>query len=362
MKSKIYNSILILLLLPFIGFANGSINRQKESKTIEKEFSVTPDNLLYISNRFGNVDITTWNENKIVFIITISVEGNDDDAISDKLDAIYVEFNQDSNQVSAKTHIGKNKSKSWFSWIFNSNQSINYKINYSVKMPISNDLTIYNDYGSIYLNEINGKTNINCDYGKIVLGSLNNSDNEINTDYSRNSTIEYIKSGTINADYSSISVDASKNITLEADYSNSHFENIEKLKFNCDYGKLSVENGNVITGNGDYLTMDFGKIFKKFIVDSDYGSLRMDKLMKGFTQAKITTDYTGVRVGINENTSCNVLVDLNYGSVKYDEGFTFNKQNVKTTSKHYEGYFNQPNSNSNLTIEMDFGSLKLLKK
>lgn len=359
MISKIYKFVLILMLVPLIGFANGLHKRQKETKTIQKEFIVNDANLLYISNRFGNLDITTWNQDKIVFQITITVEGNDPDVVSDKLEEIYVDFNQTSSQVSAKTHIGKNKSKSWFSWIFNSNQSINYKINYTVKMPINNDLTIYNDYGSIYLNEINGKTNINCDYGKIVIGSLNNAINEINTDYSRNSTIEYIKSGTINADYSSISVDASKNIILEADYSNSNFVNIEKLEYNCDYGKLSVENANIISGNGDYLSMDFGKIFKILNVDADYGSLRIDALMKGFKKAKINSDYTGVRVGLDKNVSCNVIVDVSYGGVKYDSGFQFTKKNIKSTSKHYEGYFNQPNSDALLEIEMDFGSLKL---
>lgn len=362
MKSKIVKIISFLLLIPLLGFSNESIKRHKETKTIEKEFSVNQDNLLYISNRFGNVDITTWNENKISFVITITVEGNDVDTVADKLDEIDVEFEQTSNQVSAKTHIEKNKSKSWVSWIFSSNQSINYKINYTVKMPINNNLTIYNDYGSIYLNEINGKTNINCDYGKIVIGSLNNSDNEINTDYSRNSTIEYIKSGVINADYSSISVDASKNITLDADYSNSNFENIETLEYNCDYGKLSVENANYIAGNGDYLSMDIGNIYKELKIDSDYGSLRIDKLMKGFKIAKINTDYTGVRVGLDKNASCNVVIDVSYGGVKFDEGFTFRKQNIKSTSKHYEGYFNQPSSNAILEIEMDYGSLRLQSK
>ncbi|HFS67152.1 MAG TPA: hypothetical protein ENK67_02965 [Flavobacteriia bacterium] len=362
MKSKIVKICSLILLIPLFGFSNGNLKRQKESKTIEKEFSVKPENLLYISNRFGNVDITTWNENRIVFKITITVEGNDADMVTDKLEEINVEFDQTSNQVSAKTHIGKNKSKSWFSWVFSSNQSINYKINYTVKMPISNDLTIYNDYGSIYLNEINGKTNINCDYGKIVIGSLNNSDNEITTDYSKNSTIEYMKSGTINADYSSISVDASKNIILEADYSNSDFENIEKLEYNCDYGKLSVENANNIIGSGDYLSVELGTIFKKLDINSDYGSLRIDKLMKGFQNATINTNYTGVRVGIDKNASCNIEVDIDYGGIKYDEGFIFTKKNTKTTSKHYKGYFNQPNTNANLKIEMDFGSLKLQTK
>jgi hypothetical protein len=363
MKFKIYKLFFLFLWVPILGFpTEKETKKQKETKTIEKEFSVNTDNLVYISNRFGNVDITTWNENRIVFLITITVQGNDSDLIAEKLNDINVVFEQTPNQVSAKTEIRKNKSKSWFSWVFNNNQSVNYKINYSVKMPVNNDLTIYNDYGSIYLNEINGKTKINCDYGKIIIGNLNNSDNEINTDYSKNSTIEYIKSGNINIDYSSINVAVSKKITLNADYSNSSFENIEELKYNCNYGRLNVENANFVTGTGDYLTMDFGNIYKKIKIDTDYGSLRIDKMMKGFYSADITADYTGVRLGIDKNASANITIDLSYGRIKFDEYFIFNKKNIKTSNKHYKGYFNQPNSSSEISIEMDYGSLQLQTK
>lgn len=361
MKFRIHKILVFLIwLLPFSIFATIPVLKQKETKTIEKEFTVKPNNLLYINNQFGNVDITTWNENRIVFLITISVEGNDSDAILDKLEGISVEFKQTSNQVSAKTYIEKNKSKSWLSWIFNSSQSINYKINYTVKMPINNNLTIYNDYGNIYLNEINGKTKINCDYGKIVIGSLNNSDNEINTDYSKNSTIEYLKSGVINADYSSFDVDASKKITLNADYTDSNFENIEVLEYSCDYGKLSVKNANYISGNGDYLTMDFGTIFKELKVNADYGSLRIKQLKKGFQFVSISGDYTNTKLGIDKNVSANITIDLSYGGIKYDSDFIFTKKNIESTSKHYQGYFKQPNTNATIKIEMDFGSLRLL--
>ncbi len=362
MKLKIFKLMVITLLIPISLLASIFPFKHNETKTINKEFLVNQDNLLYISNRFGNVDITTWNENKIVFTIKITVQGNDSDEVMEKLDDITIEFNQSANEVRAKTHISSSKSKSWYSWIFNHNNDVNYKINYTVKMPINNDLTIYNDYGSIYLNEINGKTNINCDYGKLVLGSLNNIDNEINTDYSKNSTIEYIKQGKINADYSSISIDASKKIVLNADYTNSTFINIEELQYDCDYGKLTVENANIINGNGDYLSMRFGNIYKNLKIDADYGSLRIDTLKKGFETVTIESDYTGVRLGIENMVNCNIQIDISYGGINYDDGFVFPIKHSKTTSKHYEGYFNQKNENSSIEIEMDFGSLKLVKK
>ncbi len=82
--------------------------------------------------------------------------------------------------VSAKTRFEKS-SRSWSFWGKSKNTS--YKINYTVKMPKSNNVKVNNDYGNILLNEIDGSANINCDYGKITLGDLNNSNNKINIDY-----------------------------------------------------------------------------------------------------------------------------------------------------------------------------------
>ncbi len=358
MKAIIYKITVVLMLFPLVSFSLNAKKRIEKKKTIKKEFNVNPNATININNRYGNVDITTWNENRVTFEIIITVKGRDEGAVEEKLDDITVSFNENAQEIIAKTHIS-NKSKSWFSW-FGSSNNLNYKINYIVKMPKSNNLTIYNDYGNIYLNEIDGKTNINCDYGKIVLGSLNNSNNEINIDYSRNSSIEFIKSGSIDADYSSFSIDAAKNIALNADYTTSNFENIEKLEYNCDYGKLSVENVNYIIGEGDYLSMQFGKIFKELDVNTDYGSLRIEQMQPNFKNVTINSDYTGIKIGIDQKTSSLIDVKVSYGSIKYEGNFTFTKKNSKTTSKHYQGYLNDKKSSSKIKINSDYGGIKLI--
>jgi hypothetical protein len=360
MKTKLFKLTAILLLIPLLNFANDNRHKYEKTKKINKEFNVNENALLKINNRYGNVDISTWDENRIVFEIEITVSGNSEDHVIDKLEEIDVSFNANSHEVYAKTLINKNRSKSWFSWGNFSRHNINFKINYKVKMPKSNDLNVNNDYGSIYLNELDGKASINCDYGKIVIGTLNHKDNYINTDYSKNSTIEYINGGKINADYSSFTVEAAKNIDLNADYTSSHFENIETLDFNCDYGSLYVDKANNIEGDGDYLSMKFGKIYKNIILDADYGSIRIAELQNDFEKVEIDSDYTGIKIGVDPKSDFNITTKLSYAGFNYNDGhFTFNKKNVKSTSKYYEGYHNNKNNNSIITIDTDYGSVKL---
>ena len=66
MKTIYYNIVLAMLMLPLIGFAGNDLNgRITKQKKINKSFTVSKDALLEISNSYGNVDISTWNENRI---------------------------------------------------------------------------------------------------------------------------------------------------------------------------------------------------------------------------------------------------------------------------------------------------------
>jgi hypothetical protein len=348
-----------MLLIPFLGFSNGEKGKYEKTKTVEEEFNVSSDALLHIKNRYGNVDITTWNENRITIFVEITVSGNSESKINDRLDAIKINFESSNDKVSAETIINKNQSKSWFSW-FGSSSNLSYKINYTVKMPKSNDLTIYNDYGNISLTELDGLANIYSDYGRINIGSLNHADNKINIDYASHSTIEFIESGKINADYSKFTIEKANNITLNADYTKSVFGTVNNLRFNCDYGSLRIEKMDDIKGNGDYLTMRFGKLINSLNINANYGSLRIEEVKKDFTSIKIGADYTGVRVGINPDVSTQISASLGYGGFSYDGSyFTFTKKSIKTSSKHYEGYFGDSNSNSSIDISTSYGSVKL---
>lgn len=355
-----YKIILILFILPLLSFSNPiKRGKYKKTKTINKEYPVNENTLINIKNRYGNLDVTTTETDKITFKIEITVSGNDEEKVEDKLDAITVDFDASSNEVSAKTIIHKSKSKSWFSWSYNNN--LNYKINYKVTMPIENEVSFYNDYGNIYLNELDGKASINCDYGKIVLGTLNHTNNTINIDYCSSSTIEYMNGGKINADYSKLSVETAKKVDLNADYTSTNFEYIENLKYNCDYGSITCENVNNISGEGDYLSMKFGKIYKKAIISSSYGSIRINELYKSFSKLNIDADYTGIKIGIDSNDSFNIKADLSYAGLSIEDksDFTFNIKRAKTTSKYYEGYFNNTNSDASISIESNYGGVKL---
>ena len=359
---QLYKLTLAMLLLPFILFAkddNKGRYKYEKTKTIKKEFSVDADALLKVKNRYGNIDIITWDENRIVIEVIITTKGNDEDRVEDKLEDITVLFEASKNQVYAKTIIQKsNNYSSWLSW--GNNRNVQYKVNYKIKMPITNTVNLTNDYGDISLNRLEGQASINCDYGAIHIGELLSYENDIDINYTSNSTIALINGGSIHADYSKFTVEKARKIKLEADYTTSIFENVKQLNYNCDYGSLKVYKAATVIGEGDYLSTRLGTILKTANIDADYGSIRIEEVSDNFESIRITSDYTGVKIGIPKHTDFTFEIQLSYAGFKRDredDKLKYTKQIVKSTSKYYEGYVGNQNAEASIKIDSDYGGV-----
>ena len=355
-----FKTLIVLFMLPlFITAATDKSGKYTKKKTINKEYSVASNALLSVDNSYGNIDVVTWNENKIVFEITITTTGNDEEKVQEKLDDITVDFEASSSNVSAKTKFNKSKSKSWWNWKGKNN--VKMKINYIVKIPITNSVSLNNDYGNINVDKLEGHAKLNCDYGKINTKELLADNNYINFDYSKGCYFEYIKSGKINADYSEFTVSKTNSIDINADYTNSKIETAENVTYNCDYGNIKIDKANNITGNGDYLTTIIGDVYKNVALKADYGTIKINNLTQNAGNVTIDSDYVGIKIGFAPTYNFNFDIDLDYASLKSSDGLEFSIRKEKGTSKYYNGYYGNANSGNTIKIESDYGSVSLSK-
>lgn len=361
MKTAIlFKTILVFLMFPMLILASSETNKkgkQSKEKIIKKEYSVNANATLEVDNSYGNIDIITWNENRIVFEITITTNGKNNEEVQKRLDDITIEFHATSDLVSAETKF--NKKNKWWKW--NTNSKVNMKINYVIKMPITNNVDLHNDYGNINLDKLEGSANINCDYGKITTKELLSDQNTIAFDYSNNCYFEYIKNGEISADYSGFVVAKANSLEISADYSNSKIEVAEDINYNCDYGGITIDNANNITGNGDYLTTKIGNVHKNLNVSADYGSLKISNIAANAKNININTDYVGIHIGFDPNYNFNFEINLENASLRNHNGFEFIKKIEESNEKYYFGYFGSENSGNSITINSEYGSVDFNK-
>jgi hypothetical protein len=356
-----YRLALLLLAIPFITFANTDIILGKTTKehNIKKSFDVSSNATLKVTNSFGNLDIITWEQNRIEFDITIRVSGNNAEKVQERLDKINIEFSSSNDLVSAITEIGKNE-KSWWNW----GKKINLKmeIDYIIKMPMTNNVDLNNKFGSITLDKLKGSSKISCNHGRITTKELMSNDNVINFNHTRNSYFEYIKDGEISANHSDYVVAKAENITVKANHTKSTIEFAEEMKYNCNHGSLKVDNINHLEGKGNHLTTRIGNVFKSLQLDGSHGSLKIDRIASKANSIYIDSRFISMTIGYDADFSFNFDLDFSHGSLRDSDGFNFTNKEKTHTSKEYQGYYGTKDSGNMVKIKSQHGSVSFKKQ
>ena len=359
-KLRFKVTLWVLMALPMLLSANDDRLKGKytKEKKIKKEFKVNSDALLEVDNSYGNLNITSWDQDRILIEVHIKTSGNNEDRVQEKLDNINVDFENSSSRVSARTDFEKGDSWGW-SWGRNNN--VDMQVNYTIKMPVKGRVDLDNDYGSIILDRIDGHAKISCDYGRLDIGELNGRENQLNFDYTSKSTIGYMKSGKISADYSGFNIGKAGNLVISADYTNSEVGEMENLQYSCDYGKIEISEAANVQGNGDYINVQLGTIHGNVDISSDYGSLRIDNMSSDAGNLSVTTDYTGVKIGYAPDYHFDFEFRTSYAGVSGKDDFEINISEEKNTSKYYKGYHGSPNSGKKVSISSDYGGISFHK-
>lgn len=358
MKTKI-KILLLFISIPTIALAyNGFKGKYTKEKKIKKEYTVNPDARLKIDNSYGNINVVSWEENRILIEVFIKTNGNNEERVQEKLDEIDVDFDGSAGFVSATTELNKGSGSWWKSW---KDSNVNREIRYEVKVPVTIDVDINNDYGDIYINKIRGNAKINCDYGKLILGELLGDNNTLNFDYTNNATIEYMKSGRITADYSSFTLDKAGTIELNADHTKSEFGEVENLNYVCDYGKLQSETVGTFIGRGDHLTTTIGTVQGDINLNTNYGSVRISELASNAGDVVIQSEYTGIKLGYNRDYNFTFNISLEYSGLSGQDDLEFTKKRVESRDKYYEGFYGSANSQNNININSEYGGVTFNK-
>lgn len=350
---KLHNLLFLLLFLPAMLLANGiDVGKYSKQKTIRKAYIVNADAGIDIKNAYGNVTVTTWDEDKIELDILIKVSGDNEDWVEKRLSDIDVSIEALKSMVSAETKIAKSGG---------GGRNNSMEINYTIKIPKNGSVKINNSYGSIITGDLNANATLSCQYGKIELGKLSGTLSVIHIDYCSKSTIESVRNANIYADYSGLTINDFNKIVLKADYTNINFGAGNDLKYTCSYGKLLLGKIDNIDGNGDYLSINIAEVANKLNINTKYGKIAVDALSAKFSQVNITSGYTSVSLGYDPAASFDFDVLTKYSNFNYPDGLEVTSKQETSGSKTYKGYYKKSGDNK-ITVRSEYGNVTLAKR
>ena len=346
--------IIFALLFPILGFSYGDDLLHSKQKNIKKTYIVNSDAGVNIDNSYGNIFVTTWNEDKIELDIWIKVSGDSENWVNKRINAIDVDITPLKSLVSAKTIIENSGYK-----IKGNNNS--FEINYTIKIPKNGSVKLNNKYGNIITTDLFSSTDIYCKYGKVTLGKLNSAKNSIQIEYCSNSSIDFLKNGSVTAKYSGLKIDETAKLDLISDYTDVEIRESNDVKYNGKYGNIKIQSIKSLEANGNYLTLKIGEVFNQLKLDAGYSNVSIGAVNAKANSIAIVASYTGISIGYQPNCTFDFDVAVRYANFKFDNDLEFNTKEETNNSKKYSGYYRKKGVN-NLSIISDYGNVILKKK
>ena len=350
---KHYKLLILFILIPFMGFSNDDTFISKQ-KSIKKTYIVNPNAGIDIDNKYGNISVSTWDEDKIDLDITIKVTGPNENWVNERLNGIDVDITALKSMVTAITKLGSSSIKSK-----GSNNS--FEINYIIKIPKNGTVKLMNKYGNINILTLEGASDITCKYGKVTVGKLNNTNNRFQIEYCQSSTIDYIKNGTIEARYSGLKINDSGNLNLDTNYTDLIVSDGQNIKYDCNYGTLKFQKLNSFSGSGNYLTISIAEISNSINVDANYSKINVSTITSKANNVNINSGYTDVYLGYDTNYAFDFDINTKYGNIKNDNSLDISVTESKNTSKRISG-FNKKKGQNKILINSNYGNVTLIKK
>ncbi len=362
MKQNIYNILIAILLLAGADTLLGQV----KDKRVDRTFTVNNNTRLRIDNKFGKVHINTWDQNKITVQVMIEVDGNDE-AAKNILDRINIKVSESSSEVRIETDIAESRDK----W-----RNQRFKINYTVKMPKNNPLSLDHRHGDVYIDNLDGPLVLELAHGQIVAEELNGN-SRISLQHGTGGRISAISSGSLDIQHyqqlrigrmgtlelefahSSIEVEEAGDLDIEARHSNIELGSAGALNLDMQHSKIAAESLRSVRSDMQHSSLDVEELERLLDVDCNHSQVEIDEVSKNFTLVNFEGDHSYLDLEMESGTSATFDIELKYGKLHYPESSVdMSYVNIENQSKEYKGKFGN-GSGGQIQVEANFTDVSL---
>lgn len=370
-KTVLFFVFLTIISLRLLG--NDSF-RKEYTKEISKEFSTDPSGEVNIFNKYGTVDIKSWNENRVKIEVKIIVNASKQSEADDVFERIDINFNSRDDYVSAETVIASPKT-SVFSWFWGSNSSADYKIHYLVHMPKTNALrleTKYCDatmdylsggaelqmkYGDFDSEGFGGNVTMFLSYGKGKIMTLKNLDGELS--YGR-LVLPKCHDVTLQSKYSKVKISKGGDLALDSKYDTYQLGDIREMQVVGRYSDYSINQIDNIQFDGKYSDIKIFLLVNNGSFDSKYGNIIITNIEDGFGLIELEGKYTDFKIGTEMAKSFCVEAESEYGDISVPPQLKVTEKVKEGNSQAVSAFLTSRTCSSRIFSVIKYGQLRII--
>ncbi len=339
---------LVIVLWAFTGAAWAQ--EVEKEKRISKSYKVNDSRLeLSIRNKFGRVQVATWDKPQIDVEVIIKVDRRNEARADKMLEQINVSIAESSQAISFETRIDGS---------LNNRNDESFEINYEIKMPSNLPLRIKNSFGDTYIGPYDGTANLDIAYGNI---KAENFSNDLTLELSfGNGDIKGAKKSNLTVKYSKLEMGKVTNATINQQFSDVVIEDLADVSLDAKYGNLKFGTLNNITGKVSFSGFKLDKLNQSIDLTTSYsGDFTIRQVAQNFQRINLQGKFGSFDIGLQNGTNATIestlkFCDMSYSGVPFDFNYVVKDHN----SKEYRGKLGT-GAGGSIRISSDYGDVRL---
>lgn len=305
MKAFRFTSILIILFLSSV-----SLKAVEKERIVKKSYKVGDNTELKIKNSFGDVKVESYNGDEIFIEVKIWAKGSSIKKVDKFINSIEIDFDESSDEIEVET-----------SSISNNNKVKKFKVDYTIKMPKGNDLSIDLSFGNVNMGTHKGVVKLDVSHGNIKAKDITNSKNDIELQFG-NATINKYSSGKIELQHSNLDINSILDLRLDSQFSNTEIK----------------------------------EVARSINAEVSHGSLNIKSIDSKFENVKIESEFSKINLTMDDRTSYNLEYKGSFTSLTKPSNLEVTNRDKDYTSEEIIGKVN--NGGSLVELKMSHSTME----
>lgn len=342
--------ILAFSMFLILSAASLAGDQDQKKKYVEKNYKVSATTKLKIDNKFGTVEINSWEKSEFDIKVEIIGKGRNEERAQRILDAIEIDITESSAEIVFETEIESSKNKN----------EEGFEINYTVYMPEKNRLEIKNSFGDVTMGNRANDLDIQVSYGSMKVGNVSG-DAVIKISFGSGS-VGKINDGEATIKYSNFEIEEANILDLTQGFSDIEIGEVKDLELESKYGKVEIEKAGKIDADSHFSGFEIEELTGSLELDCSYlGDFRIDRLAKTFTLIDIDGKFGSYEIGLEEGLNADINAEFSFADLKVssDVDATFNYRVKESNRSTYKGKIGKGDPNKMIRIDSSYGNLRL---
>lgn len=356
-----------LLILALLTGTTVSAQDHKSKMNLSREFPSTRETTLEIENKYGKIQVDSWEKDQIVVDVEILVSESSPSKLKKLKEDISIDFSGTKNYIIVKSKFESESKriaselKSVSHTLSGSNKHV--EINYSVKVPSYLEVVLSNKFGDVIIDDHQGDMDITLSNGALNTNRLEGKSN-ISLHFATG-MIEALGSATLDMSYSDLTLNEASQLDLTSKSSKLRADSINVLKINSRRDKFFFTQVEYLYGESNFTEIWIYDFVRECDLNLKYGKLTIENVLPDFSKIHVKSESADVTLMFDEQC-------------KYDYNILYHKKanlqladkSVNSTestegSDHYRatGKWGGENPSSSVNIEaLQKCYVKLLKR